>query len=136
MRRKAVSEILGAILIIVVAVIASVVFYNYIMGIVAQPPDAEAERSIIVIEALKQENQVLIAYLRNVGNIPVTISSAYLVDHSSKTVAKSYLSLSVSIEPKELKQINLDITGVSPGLYTVKFVTSAGGSVSLLVYLS
>ena len=136
MRRKAVSEILGAILIIVVAVIASVVFYNYIMGIVAQPPDTEAERSIIVIEALKQENQELIAYLRNVGNIPVTISSAYLVDHSSKTVVKSYLFLSVSIEPKELKQINLDITGVSPGLYTVKFVTSAGGSVSLLVYLS
>ncbi len=136
MKRKAVSEILGAILVIVVAVIASIVFYNYVMGIVTQPPDAEAERSIMVIEALKQEGNTLTAFVRNVGNLPVTISSAYLLTYSSKTVVNAYSHISVDIAPKELKQISLNITGVASRLYIVKLVTSAGGSVSLPVYLS
>ncbi|ADM28459.1 conserved hypothetical protein [Ignisphaera aggregans DSM 17230] len=128
--KRAISPIVATILLILISIAAGVILWLWISGFIAQTPTAQpalAER--IRIEAVKVNTTHITIYVRNLGNLDVTISSAYILDIGG--VVMDFLNISkTTIPPGEVRPVSAQVDTSSPYRsgysYMVKVVTSSG----------
>ena len=129
---KGISPVIATIILILIAVVAGVLLWLWTSGFTsALPAQQQALYERIKIEGVKVDktsNQV-IAYVRNVGNVDVKISTVYIL-YPNGTIVEYYSMVTpITISPGEVKEVTADVTPsyYSAGyVYTIKVVTANG----------
>ncbi|QOJ78904.1 flagellar biosynthesis protein FlaG [Infirmifilum lucidum] len=132
MKRRAISPVIATLLLIVIAVAAAVLAYIWIIGYqgtLTQQASAQQLQEKIKIEAVSYsaDTNTLSVYVRNIGDISVTIASAYVLNPSGTAIATTDFTSNNELQPGQL--LGFSITGVSlqPGYtYVAKVVTKSG----------
>jgi flagellin-like protein len=131
--RKAVSPVVATVILVLISVVAGVMLWLWVSGFTsaatAQQP-ALNERIKIDSVKVDETKSELNVYVRNVGSIPVTISSVYIVTYNGTYVeGSSQLSGTTTISPGDVSEITMSVTlgNYQPGvIYTVRVVTKNG----------
>jgi len=127
MFRKAVSPVIATLLLILIAVAAAVLVYVWVTGYATSITTAGTPelRESIKIEAIKYDDSTLTVYVRNVGDVSVTIDSIYIVNASTGNVITAATNKNVHIPVNDVKTVDIIKSGLS-GTYVVKVVTTNG----------
>ena len=130
--RRGISPVIAVLLLIVIAVAAAVLTYIWVvgyMGSLQQQSGTQQLQERIKIEAVKYADTTLTIYVRNIGEVDVTISAAYLIN-ASGTVIASNTGLTVDLDPGQVSgdnDVQIKNVDLSAGAtYTVKVVTDKG----------
>ncbi len=131
--RKGVSPIIAVLLLIVIAVAAAVLAYIWIVsytGTLEQQAGTQQLQERIKIEGVEYDGTTLTIYVRNIGEVDVTVDAAYIFD-ASGTVIDSATGLGVTLTPGQVStagQVTIDggLTLNDGSTYTVKVVTDKG----------
>jgi len=104
MNNKGISDTIAILLLIVVAVAASVILYMWITGYnLPSQSQEEALQSMLKIEAVEVEDDKLKVYVRNIGEFRVQIDTIYILSLSQTIITKlTPFEAPVEIEPGEL----------------------------------
>jgi len=128
MKRTGVSPVIATLLLIVIAVAAAVLAYIWIIGyqgtLTQQASTAQLQERI-KIEAVQFSNGTLTVYVRNIGDVNVTINALYVIDKTG-TIIGSNTSVSLTLGPGQVKTDTVSATLTSGETYTVKAVTQKG----------
>jgi len=130
MKRQAISPVIATLLLIVIAVASAVLAYIWIIGYqgtLTQQASAQQLEERIKIEAVDYSANNLIVYVRNIGDIKVNITAAYLIN-ASGIVIKSNTTIPVQLlDPGKLKSVEIpNVTLDSGKTYVVKVTTAKG----------
>jgi len=132
--RKGVSPVIATVLLILVAVAATVIIWTWVSGAAANNPTSQpALQEKITIDAVKYisgDNQVTI-YVTNLGPTTVTITAGYVLDANNGTaVCQSTFTTNNQIDPQSTQSFTVTCTNsLEAGRpYTAKVVTSNGVS--------
>ncbi|MCS7386197.1 MAG: hypothetical protein NDF55_05605 [archaeon GB-1867-005] len=125
-KRKGISPVIAVLLLIVIAVAASVITYSWITWFLTVQQQQAA--SMIRIEEvdlseLHSNEPKIKIYVRNIGTVKVTIDAVYI----NATI--HLLTSEVTINPGELEEITVPISGSnlkSGHAITIKVATKAG----------
>jgi len=131
MKRTGVSPVIATLLLIVIAVAAAVLAYIWIIGyqgtLTQQASTAQLQERI-KIEAVQYDSttNTLTVYVRNIGDVAVTVDRLYVYDHTGTVKASDTVSLSLS--PGGVNSGTVSVSGglTSGETYTVKAVTTKG----------
>jgi flagellin-like protein len=130
--RKAVSPIVATVILVLISVVAGVMLWLWVSGFTssatAQQP-ALNERIKIDSVKVDKDSEQLKVYVRNVGSIPVTISSVYIVTYNGTYVEGGSPSETTTISPGDTSEITMSVTLAnykSGVIYTVRVVTKNG----------
>jgi len=138
-RVKGLEPIVAAVLLIVVAVIGAVLVYLWFAGYVTKAASQAERASIqekIKIEAANLITTGVYAYVRNIGDIQVAVSSLYVLNGTTgQLICKPSIS-STTIAPGDAQLIestlsNCRITSGNP--YVIKVVTTKGTEAAITV---
>jgi flagellin-like protein len=134
--RKAVSPVVATVILVLISVVAGVMLWLWVSGFTSAataPQPALYERIKIESANITKTDSTtgrLIAYVRNVGSVPVNITAVYLFDANNTLVMSFLLSSATQIKPGEVKRVAQDtisLASIRNGLqYTVKVVTRNG----------
>ena len=131
--RSAVSPVIAVLLLVMIAVIAGTLLYVWLsgyMGTLQAGAGTESLEEKIKIEGVKYATGTttgtLTAYVRNMGDVSVTITAIYLINATSETVIASDTGVSVSINSGAVGSVDLSCTLTSDQTYIVKVTTSKG----------
>ena len=130
--RSAVSPVIAVLLLVMIAVIAGTLLYVWLsgyMGTLQAGAGTESLEEKIKIEGVKYATGTtnkLTAYVRNMGDVSVTITAIYLINATSETVIASDTDESVSINSGAVGSVELTCTLTSDQTYIVKVTTSKG----------
>jgi len=125
--KRGVSPVIAVLLLIVIAVAAAVLTYLWVLGYIGTVQSTGGTEQLqerIKIEGVDTVNNEV--YVRNIGDIKVTIDAVYVLNATG--VIDSDTTVSQEIEPGEVAEISLP-TGISwkSGVtYIVKAVTETG----------
>jgi len=132
MKRTGVSPVIATLLLIVIAVAAAVLAYIWIIGyqgtLTQQASTAQLQERI-KIEAVELSGTNLKVYVRNVGDIKVNVTAAYLFDSSGTIIAKNITVTSLIIPPGGINYIVIPTSSgtlTSGTTYTIKVATQKG----------
>jgi len=129
-RRKAISPVVATLLLILIAVAASVIVYVWITGYLgASTPASTPElQEKIKIEAISYSDNTLTIYVRNIGDVGANITAAYVINATSYSVLYANTSLAEYLKPGELAtSVTINNANLSSGVtYIVKVVTKNG----------
>jgi len=131
MKTKGLEPIVAAVLLIVVAVIGAVLVYLWYSGYVTRATSQAEQLSSaeqLKIEAVEVSNGTVTIYVRNVGSVPITVDSAYVLDSIKLTAVCSNTGLSVNIPAGSVDStITVSCTSLTSGdRYIAKVVTKRG----------
>ena len=137
--RSAVSPVIAVLLLVMIAVIAGTLLYVWLtgyMGTLQAGAGTESLEEKIKIEGVKYDETTsggsttytLTAYVRNMGDISVTITAIYLINATSETVIDSDTTANVSISSGAVGSVTLSLDNAltSDQTYIVKVTTSKG----------
>ena len=133
--RSAVSPVIAVLLLVMIAVIAGTLLYVWLsgyMGTLQAGAGTESLEEKIKIEGVKYDSTAtkLTAYVRNMGDVSVTITAIYLINATSETVMYSNTNVGdgsgVSINSGAVGSVELTCTLTSDQTYIVKVTTSKG----------
>jgi flagellin-like protein len=132
MKRAGVSPVIATLLLIVIAVAAAVLAYIWIIGyqgtLTQQASTAQLQERIR-IETVNYTGSQLKVWVRNIGDVKVTITAGYIINATGLTIAAD-TTLSKSLNLGQVDYVTIPQTGtvtLKPGItYTVKVVTSKG----------
>jgi flagellin-like protein len=134
LNRKAISPVIATLLMIAIAVAASILVYVWSMGLVGslQGTGGQQTREQLIMEAYDATGEdTWVLYLRNVGPTTSTIAAVYV---EGKPVNSSGTS---SYPPGESGALTItlpdDFTLVGGAAYTIKIVTTSGAVFSYSV---
>jgi len=91
-KRKGISQVLAVLLLIVVAVSASLLIYLWIMGHIGniqRESHSKTLQDVIKIDGVEKHptiDRVYLIWLRNIGDTNVTLSKIYLLDATGQKV--------------------------------------------------
>ncbi|RLG86262.1 MAG: hypothetical protein DRO39_03620 [Thermoprotei archaeon] len=127
--RRAISPIVASLLLIMIAVAAGVLIWVWVHAFVSSTAVGTpivAER--IKIEGVKYSSPRMVVYVRNIGDVNVTITAVYIEDAYTGNVVYSDTTLSVAVAPREVAEITLTLSAPLKGgrAYIVKAVTEHG----------
>ncbi len=129
--RRAISPVVAAVLLVIIAVAAGVMIWVWMSGIASKNPATEPvlqERFVIEgIKVTSMQPAGLMAYVRNIGGTNITITTAYLLDARGQTLDKA--DVSATLAPGEVTSINVNFNNVNltaGASYTLKLVTQRG----------
>lgn len=134
--KKAVSPVVATLLLILIAVAASLVLYAWVSSLSSEAKGSGAERTgaAFVVEAAKIDANAgnVTVYIRNVGSVPIENGtwSLYVLDPTTGTVVSSNTSWTFgqTIGPGELVDINVTgVTGLTADEYYIVKVVSPQG---------
>ena len=139
MRRqlRALSPIVSVVLLILIAVAASVLIYTWMSGMAAQNPAEETSlKEKLKVEAVKVETGTYTvgntnythkvdAYVRNLGQVPVKIVTIYIINASNGNVIQSNTTANVVIPASAIKPVTI-YANLTAGYYVVKVVSEHG----------
>ncbi len=134
---RGISPVVATALLVLIAIATAAILYLWVSGAASsQTTGQEALYERIKIDAVRYNNTdpnniTVTIFVRNIGEIPVNISGAFLLDAAGSVVAANTTLSNINIPVGEVKQalINLSKLGVgplSPGIYTVKVTTING----------
>ncbi|MGC9135408.1 archaellin/type IV pilin N-terminal domain-containing protein [Caldivirga sp.] len=152
--RKGIEPIVAAILLIVITVVAAILLYFWFSGYLSTTTtrvsqiSAPEEAQIIGVNYNPSSRQ-LIVYVQNVGQIPITINQAYILDSTTLNVICT-LTLTSYSSPPSATSTTAPASGVtltygnsaalyfltsacslSPNsLYVIKLVTAKGTQIT------
>jgi flagellin-like protein len=125
LNRKAVSPVIAVLLMIAIAVAASVLVYVWSMGLIGtlQTGGGQQVREQIELDAYAWNSTGLTLYLRNVGSSNVVVDAIYI-----EGVQKLQGATTLNVQGPAVKVTVAGATGYTDGVaYTIKIVTKTGG---------
>lgn len=130
-KRRALSPIVSVILLILVAVGATIILYGWLSAASSTNPTQSSQLyERIKIEAVSYNStaQNATIYVRNIGDVAVKIASASIVDATSGTALCVNNSITgVTLDPGEGGSVEISSCSLSGGaVYIAKVVTSSG----------
>ncbi len=128
MLRSGVSPIIATMILILIAMAAGVLLWVWVSGYLSGGPGprpALGER--IKIEAVSSKAGSIRVYVRNVGDVPVNVSSGYILDINGNYVLGGPID-GVQIRPGEVKDVAIPCDGslMPSNIYVAKIVTQRG----------
>jgi len=121
--RRGVSPVIAILLLIAIAVAVGILTYVWVTGYISSLVNMPTGIENLIIESYYVNGNTLTLYIRNVGGIPATIDTIYLMNQE---FVRTTLSSVVVINPGDVVSVNVDISGLSSGRYLVKVVTRRG----------
>lgn len=128
MNRKAVSPVIAVLLLIVIAVAASILTYVWVtgyIGTIQQQGGTEQLREKIKIDGVQYDGTTLTVYVRNIGEVSVTVDAIYVIK-SDGTITAQTTGLAQTINTSQVSSMSLSVSSLSSGTYTIKVVTEKG----------
>ena len=99
MNRRGIEAIVGAVLLIVITVVAAVLLYlwftGYLTGTASKAPQINTVQQFIVTGASISSSGSVTAYVENTGNVPVTIVQANVLNPQNGQVVCSAAATAV-----------------------------------------
>ena len=136
---KGISPVIATIILVLIAVVAGVLLWLWTSGFTsALPAQQQALYERIKIEGVKVENSDVIAYVRNIGNVEVKISTVYILrpdgtiievfSGNSITVTNLAGTTITSVSPGSVAKVTVTVTQTYTAgyAYTIKVVTANG----------
>jgi len=140
---KGISPVIATIILVLIAVVAGVLLWLWTSGFTSVlPAQQQALYERIKIEGVKVDTTTtpnkVIAYVRNVGNVKVKISTVYIL-YPNGTIIEIPSSITVtdlagttitSVSPGSVAKVEVTVTSsyYSAGYaYVIKVVTANGG---------
>ena len=133
--RKAVSPVIATLLMIAIAVAASILVYVWSMGLVGtlQGTGGQQTREQLIMEAYDATDTTWKLHLRNVGPTSITVSAVYIEGKPAASNATAIGSISPSQKVTLGVTLPSGFTPTSGAAYTVKVVTASGAVFSYSV---
>jgi len=130
---KGISPVIATIILVLIAVVAGVLLWLWTSGFTsALPAQQQALYERIKIEGVKvdtTQNKV-IAYVRNVGNVNVSISTVYILKPDGTIIEVFNLAGTTitSVSPGSVAKVTVTVTQTYTAgyAYTIKVVTANG----------
>jgi len=137
MKTKGIEPIVAAVLLIVVAVIGAVLTYLWYSGYVTRATSQAEQLSSaeqLKIEAIETSTSgggtTVTIHVRNVGSVPITVDSAYVLDAIKLTAVCKNTGLGVTVDPGSIESSTISVncgTSLTSGeRYIAKVVTTRG----------
>ena len=131
-KRKGVSPIVSVILLILIAVAATVILFSWFSGTAGQNPTNEpALQERIKIDGVQVtddgSNYDITVYVRNIGEVSVSLSTLYIINATSGSVV-GQTSVTGTIGPGDTTSVSInDVFANSvTGVFIAKVVTTNG----------
>jgi flagellin-like protein len=136
LNRKAISPVIATLLMIAIAVAASILVYVWSMGLVGslQGTGGQQTREQLIMEAYVATNttkgETWTLYMRNVGPTTAKVAAVYI-----EGISADFSPTDFSLTPGGSGQLTVTLPmNVNPGAaYTVKIVTASGAVFSYSV---
>jgi len=131
MNKRAVSPVIAVLLLVVIAVAAAIITYVWLTGYIGtlqQQSGTQQVQERLKIEGVKISGNTITIYVRNIGDVKVNITSAYLLDTDGNVLAVNTTG-SKSLDAGKSTTATVDISGVSltnGRTYIVKVTTERG----------
>ena len=133
-KRKGVSPIVSVILLILIAVAATVILFSWFSGTAGQNPTNEpALQERVKIDGVQVSddgtNYDITIYIRNIGDVSVNITTAYIISASNGSVVATFSpSGGLSITAGTTGSLTVDnaFANTATGVFIAKVVTSNG----------
>jgi len=125
-KNKAVSPVIATLLLILIAVAAAVLVYVWVTGYATSVTSSGTPelRERIKVEAISYSASTLTIYVRNVGDVSVTIDYVYVIDAETGNV-EATTDISQPIPVDQVARITMTAQNLD-GTYIVKVVTTNG----------
>jgi len=122
-RIRGISPVVATALLVLIAIATAVLLYLWISGTVQNAPQSDIRlQERIKIDGVDRVNDIV--YVRNVGDVQVTISAVYVINQTTGEVVSSNTSVNTPIGPGKVGQIAVTIP--DSGTIIVKVVTKNG----------
>ena len=131
--KKAISPVIATLLLILIAVAASILVYVWVTGYASSVTGAEASQlqerikidTVSVPSGTAGSNVTI--YVRNIGNVEVNVTSGYVIDSVTSEVM-GFNTTSLRLAPGAVQQLNVTLTTslTSGRTYIAKVVTEDG----------
>jgi len=133
-KRKGISPIVSVILLILIAVAATVILFSWFSGTAGQNPTTEPGLQekikidgVQVTEDSNTSKYDITIYVRNIGDVAVTISNAYIINASSgSVVATATASSDVGAGSTTTVTVDDAFANTATGVFIAKVVTTNG----------
>jgi len=126
---RAVSPVVATALLVLIAVATAVLLYLWVSGTVSNAStNNPALQESLKIEAVYNNSNKVYAYIRNTGNVPVNVTTAYLIQLDTGNVVAANTSVKTIINASDVKNVLLfNAATLKKGVtYLVKVVTKDG----------
>ncbi len=125
-KNKAVSPVIATLLLILIAVATAVLVYVWVTGYATSVTSSGTPelRERVKVEAISYSDSTLTIYVRNVGDVSVTIDYVYVIDAETGNV-EATTDISQQINVDQVARITMTASGLD-GTYIVKVVTTNG----------
>jgi len=125
--KKAVSPVIATLLLILIAVAAAVLVYVWVTGYATSITSSGTPelRERIKVEAVSYSDDTLTIYVRNVGDVSVTIDSIYVMYAENSTIV-TMTTTSRDISVNDVESISVSVSLATDTTYIVKVVTTNG----------
>ena len=117
---RAISPVIAVLLMIAIAVVASIVVYAWIMGYLGTSTSKSGNAILIQSITATGSDKKLLVYVQNVGQGSVVVDTGYV---NNEQVAQS---LSISIDKGETETVPTSFEVISDDILKVKIVTTDG----------
>ncbi len=134
--KRGVSPVIATVLLILVAVAATVIIWTWVSGAASNNPTTQpALQEKITIDGVKYDStaQKATIYVTNLGQYDVNIASGYIIDATTSevvcanTTSISPNNLPVTIKPQSTGEIIIGNCGLTTGKpYVAKVITTNG----------
>jgi len=133
MNKKGVSPVIAVLLLVVITVAAAVLVYIWLVGFMQSQTAATGTTALgekIKFEAvsLNSSSGTFTAYIRNIGETKVNITTAYLLKADGQTLIEK-IDVNQEIDVGQLVQLTVSFTKdkvEADKVYVIKLVTSLG----------
>uniref|UniRef100_A0A7J3Z8H8 Flagellar biosynthesis protein FlaG n=1 Tax=Ignisphaera aggregans TaxID=334771 RepID=A0A7J3Z8H8_9CREN len=131
LHRKGVSPIIATVILVLIAVAAGVMLWLWVSGFASTTPtEQQALNERIRIDAVKIKDNIVTIYVRNIGNVDVKISAAYILDTSNIIVASNTSTTEMpTVSRGAVEEVKVVVSSeqLNPGyVYKVRVVTTNG----------
>jgi len=125
--RKAISPVIATLLLILIAVAASILVYVWVTGYASSVTGAEATQlqERIKIDAVSANSSYTVVYVRNIGDIKVNVTDIYIIDAATSEIM-NHTVFGKEIAPGQVREFPVETTLESGHTYIAKAVTSNG----------
>jgi len=120
--KKAVSPVIATLLMIAVAVAASVIVYVWSAGLLGTLMGGAQTKEQLILEAYDWTGANLVLYVRNVGSTDVTLAAIYVAGEQEP--ATNVIAVKTGVQ---VTLTGLTATYTSGTAYTIKMITVTGG---------
>ncbi len=126
-KNKAVSPVIATLLLILIAVATAVLVYVWVTGYATSVTSSGTPelRERIKVEAVSYSSGTLTVYVRNVGDVSVTIDSIYVMYAENSTIV-TMTTISRDISVNDVESMSVSVSLATDTTYVVKVVTTNG----------